>query len=224
MTDPLTWSPISLGRWFGTAVRVHILLILYVTGWLIASVVSPGGPGRLASLSHTACWLGLLLLALVLHELGHAIAAAWLECEQDEVHLWPLGSLAGPSFKMRSGEHYWVAMAGLVTSVALFLAAAIVLGLFARAQVVWSPFGNGKPDFGAPWVDKELAAPLSGAWLLGWFAYWNWVLLLANLIPALPFDAGRALRAALGGPSAIATRDNPGAFYLARGLALIIGV
>jgi Zn-dependent protease len=179
--------------------------------------------GRLASLSHTASWLGLLLIALVLHELGHAVAAAWLECEQDEVHLWPLGNLVGPTFKMRPGEHYWVALAGLVTSAALFLAVAVGLYLFARAHVVLSPFGNGKADFGAPWVGKELAAPLSGAWFLGWFAYWNWVLLLANLLPTLPFDAGRALRAAMGGPSAVAMRDNPGAFYLARGLALIIG-
>jgi Zn-dependent protease len=223
MSDPLSWSPINLGRWFGTAVRVHILLLLYVTWWLITSVVSPGELGRLASLSHTACWLGLLLIALLLHELGHAVAAAWLECEQDEVHLWPLGNLVGPSFKMRPSEHYWVALTGLVTSAALFLAAAVGLGLFAGAQVVLSPFGNGKADFGAPWVGKELATPLGGAWVLGWFAYWNWLLLLANLLPALPFDAGRALRAAMGGPSAVAMRDNPGAFYLARGLALIIG-
>jgi stage IV sporulation protein FB len=223
MSDPLTWSPISLGRWFGTAVRVHILLLLYIAWWLMTSVVSPGHQGRLASLSQTACWLGLLLVALVLHELGHAVAAAWLECDQDEVHLWPLGNLVGPSFRMRPGEHYWIALAGPVTSAALFLAAAIDLSLFAGTQIVLSPFGNGMPDFGAPWVGKELAAPLSGVWILGWFAYWNWVLLLANLIPALPFDNGRVLRAAMGSPTAVASRDNPGAFYLARGLAVIIG-
>ena len=82
--------------------------ILFVAVRLIGSVVKPGdlAPAS-ASLSHTACWLGLLLIALALHELGHAVAAAWLEGEQDEVHLWPLGNLVGPSFKMRSGEHYW---------------------------------------------------------------------------------------------------------------------
>jgi stage IV sporulation protein FB len=225
MSDPLTWSPISLGRWFGTAVRVHILLILFVATWLIASVVSPGGESRLAHLSHTACWLGLLMFALALHELGHAVAAAWLECDQDEVHLWPLGNLVGPSFKMRSGEHYWIALAGPITSAALFMVTAISLKLFAGTQVVWLPFGNGKPDFGAPWVAKDvLASPLSGAWMFGWFAYWNWVLLLANIIPALPFDAGRAVRAWQGSTSAIASRDNPVPFWLARGLALIIGV
>jgi stage IV sporulation protein FB len=223
MSDPLTWSPISLGRWFGTAVRVHILLILFVATWLLFSALSPASEGRLAHVSHTACWLGLLLIALAVHELGHAATAAWLDCDQDEVHLWPLGNLVGPSFGIRSGEHFLIALAGPVTSAAVFLATAIGVSLFAGAQVVWSPFGNGKPDFGAPWVHKELATPLSGVWMLGWFAYWNWVLLLANIIPALPFDVGRVLRAVLGSSSAVASRDNPGAFWTARAFALILG-
>ncbi len=224
MSDPLTWSPISLGRWFGTAVRVHILLILFAASWLIGSVVKPGDLTRTASLSHTACWLALLLIALALHELGHAVAAAWLECDQDEVHLWPLGNLVGPSFKMRSGEHYWVALAGVITSGAFFLATAGGLSLFAGAHVVWSPFGNGKADYGAPWVGTQLAAPYRGVWLLGWFAYWNWVILLANVIPALPFDLGRALRSWLGSPSAVASRDSTIAFWAARSCVLFVGL
>jgi Zn-dependent protease len=223
MRDPLTWSPISLGRWFGSSVRVHILLIVFVAWCLIGSVLSPAGEGRVAHVSHTACWLGLLLVALVLHEIGHAAAAAWLECDQDEVHLWPFGNLVGPSFAMRSGEHFWVALAGPITSAALFLTTAIGLRLVTGAQAVWSPFGNGKPDFGAPWVGKELASPFGGPWMFGWFAYWNWVLLLVNLIPALPFDGGRAVRAWIGSTSAVATRDNPAAFWLARTFALIVG-
>src|SRR4051812_39467901 len=37
MTDPLLWSPINLGRWAGTQVRIHITLIAYVViGLLLA--------------------------------------------------------------------------------------------------------------------------------------------------------------------------------------------
>jgi Zn-dependent protease len=225
MSDPLTWSPISLGRWFGTAVRVHILLILFAASWLIGSLVKPGDIGRLSSLSQTAGWLSLLLIALALHELGHAVAGAWLDSEQDEVHLWPLGNLIGPSFKVRSGEHFWVAVAGPATSFACFVVTAAGLSLFAGAHVSWSPFGNGKPDFGAPSVGKELARPLSAVWMLGWFAYWNWVLVLANaLIPALPFDCGRAVRARLAGQSAVSTRDSSSAFWLARSSVICVGL
>ena len=205
MSDPLTWSPIGLGRWFGTAVRVHILLIAFVIIRLIFSAGTAATQRNLSHLSQTACWLGLLLIALALHELGHAVTASWLDYDPDEVHLWPLGSLVGPSFSMRSGEHFLVALGGPLTSAALFLVSAIGLGVFADAQVVWNPFGNGKPDFGAPWVHHELARPLGSVWIFGWFAYWNWLLLLANLIPALPFDGGRVVRALTGRRSRRAT-------------------
>ena len=66
MSDPLTWSPIRLGRWFGTAVRVHVLLIAFVAMRLMFSAGSAATEGRLAHLSHTASWLGLLLVALAL--------------------------------------------------------------------------------------------------------------------------------------------------------------
>jgi stage IV sporulation protein FB len=219
MSDPLTWSPIRLGRWFGTVVRVHVLLIAFVIIRLMVAAGTLAKDGHLSQLSHTASWLGLLLVALALHELGHAVTAAWLDYDPDEVHLWPLGSLVGPSFNMRSGEHFLVALGGLLTSAAVFLVSAIVLGLFADAQVAWNPFGNGTADFGAPWVHGKLARPLSGAWMLGWFAYWNWVLLLVNLTPALPFDGGRVVRAMTG----VASRDNSGAFWAARSSALIAG-
>src|SRR6185437_5116775 len=41
MTDPLTWSPISLGRWSGTQVRVHIFLIVFVVFRLLNAAMSP---------------------------------------------------------------------------------------------------------------------------------------------------------------------------------------
>jgi len=45
--------------------------------------------------------------------------------------------------------------------------------------------------------------------------YLNWVLTLANLLPALPFDGGRMLRAFLNSTSVVSSRDNPYAFYAA---------
>jgi stage IV sporulation protein FB len=228
MSDPLTWSPISLGRWFGTPVRVHLILIIYVTSCLLVSAVKFAAEGELQQLSQTACWLGLLLVALAVHELGHAATAAWLDCDQEEVHLWPLGSLVGPSFVPRSSEHVLVAMAGPVTSGALFLVTAVGLYVFGQAQfVVWNPFGNGE-DAGAPKLaGGVLTAPLTPVLIVSWFGHVNYVLMLANLIPALPFDGGRVFRAYLGSTSVVSSRDNIHAPMTARAcgaLLVIVGL
>jgi stage IV sporulation protein FB len=226
MSDPLSWSPISLGRWFGTSVRVHVTLIIFLVFRLLSAATTAVSKGELAPLTHTACWLGLLLLSLVLHELGHAVIAAWLDSEQGEVNIWPLGSLVGPSFSPRSGEGFLVAMAGLVTSATIVLVVALGLNIFVGAQFVWNPFGNETiHDAGAPKLaGGTLAVPLSAVWVIGWFGYLNWVLLLANMIPALPFDMGRIVRAWPGSASVAPARDSLVAPYLARGFALLIAI
>ena len=61
---------------------------------------------------------------------------------------------------------------------------------------------------GAPLLSNGTPAPaLSAAWFVGWFGYLNWVLLLANLIPALPFDGGRVLRSFLASTSVSPAKD-----------------
>jgi stage IV sporulation protein FB len=231
MTDFLTWSPISLGRWFGTAVRVHIILVVFVVFRLVTSAVE-AAKGDLRQFPATACWLGLLLLALALHELAHALTAYWLDCDQEEVHIWPLGSLVAPSYVPRSSEHILVALAGPLMSGAIFLGAAIGVNVVAGAQFAWSPFGNyavdaaGKivADAGAPrLVSGALADPQSAIWLIGWFGFLNYVLMLCNLIPALPFDGGRMLRAYLSSTSVVATRESIAAPWTAHACALLLG-
>ncbi len=221
MSDLLNWSPLYVGRWFGARVRLHITLILFVSFLLLTSVVRLAAEGTLPDLARTAAWLVLLLLALAAHELGHAVTARALGVDQDEVHVWPLGSLVGPSFTMRSSENFLVAMAGPVVSGSLFMTCAIALKVFVGAQFVWNPFGN-EGDAGAPrMAGGLLAQPLTPVWVLGWFGYLNFVLMLTNLIPALPFDGGRMFRAYFGG-TAVASRDNPYALWTARASALLL--
>jgi stage IV sporulation protein FB len=236
MSDPLTWSPISLGRWFGTSVRVHITLIVFVIFQLLSMAVSLAARGELPQLSQTACWLGLLLVALAVHELAHAATAFWLDCDQDEVHIWPLGSLVGPLFVPRASEHILVAAAGPVANGLIVLVTAIGLSVFGGAQFVWNPFGNEEivkniviHQGGAPRLASGALAPaLSPVWIAGWFGYLNYILLLANLfIPALPFDCGRMLRAYLSSTSVVSSRESIAAPWTARAvglLLLIIGV
>src|SRR4051812_9272063 len=103
MTDPLLWSPISLGRWFGTQVRVHIFLIVFVVLELFTAAVVPDEQEH--RFLRTACWIGLLLLALALHELAHAVMASWLGSDPEEVRLWPLGNMVGAPVASRSTDN-----------------------------------------------------------------------------------------------------------------------
>ena len=227
MNDPLTWSPIDLGRWAGTHVRIHIFFVFFVIGSLLSAAIAPGhrvGP--------TICWLVLLLAALLVHELGHAAMAAWLGVEPDEVRLWPLGNLVAPQALNRhgGGDNLLVALAGPAASALVVLGAAVALG-FLDAQFVWNPFGNAD-DSGAPMltllaadrhtVVHRLAAPYSAAWSIGWFGYLSWVILLANLLPALPFDGGRIFRSYLSQTAVVPGRDGLIVPILAKSVALIL--
>jgi stage IV sporulation protein FB len=216
MTDPFSWS-IDLGRWSGTRVRLHLLFVLFALGKLLDAAMLKGPPHAVAQ---TASWLTLLLVALLVHELGHAAMALWLGGEPEEIRLWPLGNLVGPSpaSVSRSPETFLVAVAGPLTSLAVAIVTGVGLSL-AGALLVLNPFGH--EGSGAPLLARGgAAAPFTLLWGLGWFGYLNWVLFLANLIPALPLDGGRALRAFLAGQP----KDSMVAPWTAHSCAAVLGL
>jgi len=223
MSDPWTWS-VSLGRWSGTQVRLHFLL-LFFAGWrlLDALLVAKPAPGTHPFLE-TAAWLSLLLLALAIHELGHAAIASRLGYEVEDIRLWPLGNLVGPapSYGMRTSDSCLIALAGPLTSLTMTVIS--WLGLYlAGAQPVLNPFGNALGTFGAPTLADGLVAPaFSEVWFVGWFGYLNWLLFLANLIPALPLDGGRVFRAALAGPGFGQPRDGAAGPLMARACVFVL--
>jgi Zn-dependent protease len=222
MSDPFSWS-INLGRWAGVPVRLHFLLIVFVVVKLLGASLLDSEDE--VDLLETLAWLGLLALALGVHELGHIAASYRLDMEPDEVRLWPLGNFQGPQpvSIARARESMVVALAGPLTS----LSVAAILGvglLFADARMTLNPFGSGGSGSGAPTIGDEPAEALGAIWLVGWFAYLNWVLFLANVIPALPLDGGRVLRAYLAGPSLTATRDGLIAPWMARSFAVLLAI
>lgn len=220
MSDPFPWS-IRLGRWSGTQVKVHLFFVLFaLDALLLDPLIEPGH-----TVAQAAAWLGLLIAALALHELGHAAVAQRLGLDLDEIRLWPLGSLNAPtpSAAWRTPDAFRVALAGPLVSGALALISAIGLH-FIDYRMVLNPFGNGLTG-GAPLsAGGHVAAPFTVAWCVGWFGFLNWVLFLANLIPALPMDGGRMLRAALSGPWFGVSRDSLLAPYLGRAMAIVLGL
>jgi hypothetical protein len=220
MTDLLSWS-IDLGRWAGSRIRVHCTLVYFAILSLLAGITADT-----PRFWPTLAWLGVLLVVLVLHELGHLVAAAWRESDAEDVQLWPLGNFLGPS-GARSHEDPWVSAGGLVVSGTLALASFVGLWLFGARMVV-SPFGAW-PDAGAPYLmhvkDTPQATALTPIWYAGWFGWLNWVVFVANLcLPALPFDMGRIVRATVARPGLGVSRDAMIAPWMAHVAAAVLGL
>ncbi len=219
MTDLFSWS-FDLGRWAGSRVRVHWSLLLFPVLALLGAASEP------PRFWPTLAWLAILLVVLALHELGHFVAAFWREAEPEDVMLWPLGNLVGPS-RARAHENPWSAAGGLFSSGALAAITFVALRLVGAWMVV-SPFGEWA-DAGAPFVAGAegrfvQAAPLTMLWYAGWFGWLNWVIFLANLLPALPFDMGRIVRSTAARPGLGDSRDAMIAPWLAHVAAILLAL
>ena len=91
MRDLLSWS-VPLGRISGIAVKVHILFLVVAIGLILRVGLQKGAPNGVWL--ETTFVVGLLFVCVLLHELGHCVAARLVDGEAHEILLWPLGGLA----------------------------------------------------------------------------------------------------------------------------------
>ncbi len=122
-------------------------------------------------------WINLILpimlfTIVVLHELGHAVAARHYGVGTREITLYPIGGVARlQTARFTPNQEIAVAAAGPAVNFAL-----------AGAAYLLAP---------------SLAVTPLAAFLLGQFLVYNLGLGLFNLVPAFPMDGGRILRAFL---------------------------
>jgi Zn-dependent protease/CBS domain-containing protein len=167
---------LTLGRLGGVQVRIHWswLVVFALIVWSLAATVFPSQNPELSDGVHLAMAVAAALLffaSVLLHELGHAWQARRDGLEIDGITLWLFGGVA--QFKgafPNPGAEFRIAIAGPLVTV-------VLSGGFALLALA-----------GLPSAVDGVAA---------WLAYINLTLLLFNLIPALPLDGGRVLRAAL---------------------------
>jgi Zn-dependent protease len=167
---------INLGRIGGVQVRINWswLVIFALIAWSLADGVFPSQNPGLSDGTYIEMAIAAALLffaSLLLHELGHAWQARREGLEVDGITLWLFGGVS--EFKSgfpSAGAEFRIAIAGPLVSLVL----GVVFVLIALA--------------GAPSAVDGVAA---------WLGYINLALLVFNLIPALPLDGGRVLRAAL---------------------------
>ena len=170
----------AVGRIGGVPVFVHwsVLIVTALIAWGLAGQALPeADPGR-ASWSYVVTGIGaavVFVLALLAHELSHAVVARRHGVAVDSITLWLLGGVAqlhGEAADPRSE----LRIAGVGPLVSL------LLGLvFWGLAAVLSAAGVGGP------------VVVAVAWLAGI----NLLLAFFNVLPGEPLDGGRLLRAAL---------------------------
>jgi stage IV sporulation protein FB len=172
---------------FGIRVCIHNAMIVFILGSVLL------GPKWL-SLTDRMLSMTALLLGALIHEYGHCIAARLRHGTCSEILLWPLGGLTSPDSPPRPGARLMTVLGGPVASGLVCLTAAGGLWLVDRHE--WVPLNPLRL------MTPELAPALPPAGIcLSLFFWWvfavNYALLLVNLLPIFPLDAGQLLQTLL---------------------------
>ena len=191
----MRWT-LRLGTLFGIRIEVHVTFLLMLAGVALFTSTGP------RDAFHTALHLILLFACVVLHELGHALAAQRYGIRTREIVLLPIGGVARlERMPEKPVQELVVALAGPAVNVVLATIVGAVL------------FALGTP----PVAILDRAA---GDGTLEFLLLANATMLVFNLVPAFPMDGGRVLRATLAMflPYARATRY---ASLVGQGFALV---
>lgn len=194
------WS-LKLGEIAGIGVYMHATFLLLVI-WLAVGHIRAGD-----SLGATILGIVFVLAifgCVILHELGHALAARRFGVKTRDIILLPIGGVARlERIPEEPRQELWVAIAGPAVNVVIALGIFLWLALTAAF--------SSYEDLGftqGPFLQRLMVV--------------NLLLVIFNLIPAFPMDGGRVLRAflAMQMPYARATQV---AASVGQALALVFG-
>lgn len=176
-----SWS-ISVGRLFNVDVRIHLtFLILPMFIYWTDYAAHQGAVNG----SRDMALVGIILLAVAVHELGHMLAARRYGLVPKAVILLPLTGVAlydearseRPKATLARAREIRLAIVGPLVNLAFAGLAAALIGAMGRGIDLWS----------WPWLYAR-NLPRSLVWA-------NLYIALLNLMPAYPLDGGRILRA-----------------------------
>ena len=179
---------IQLARLFGIRIGATpswfavLFVFIYILTDYFGEIVA--GSDTLAFALAVAAAL-LFFVSIVLHELGHALVARRNGIGTTGIDLWLFGGVARLTREADSpGAEFRIAAAGPAVTLA-------VVALSLGAGMLASHAGD--VIDAARFLDDRTAP---GYALLGWLASINVILLVFNLVPAIPLDGGRIARAA----------------------------
>lgn len=176
-TDTLLTFSFPMGRLLGVPLRLSFLMpvVSVALMWRFGDMVF----GAIASI--------VLLLSLLIHEIGHLLAARRAYCLPSAVVIWPLGGMHNSRAQLSFGESCSIYFAGPILNMAIAAGCGWRLYELQLLNPLLNPFGV---------FDLQASNSLAVNCLRVTFAV-NYCLCLFNLIPVRPLDAGQALAAFL---------------------------
>lgn len=164
----------EIARVRGIAIRAHWTLFVFITwvGWqqmLTGEGWSAAGDAVLTMIGVFVC--------VVLHELGHALTAMRFGVGTQDITLYPIGGVARlQRMPSEPRQELAIAIAGPAVNIVLMLLLLTV------------SFATGGPSEAEPRFGETILANLVMV---------NLAMALFNMLPAIPMDGGRVLRAVL---------------------------
>lgn len=177
-----SWS-LSLGRWQGCEVRMHMHFPLLALGVLLyGNLANDYSPGA------ALMFLGVLLASVAVHEMVRLVAAARVGGRSVLVVISPTGGLTQPQLPADPPAHLVAALAGPTAYLSLIVASACTLAAAGEAEIL-GLLNLFNPQFIPTESNLHLVLQL-GVWVNAW-------LLMINLLPAPPLDGAELLRSML---------------------------
>lgn len=197
----MRWS-MKIAKLAGIDIFIHFTFFILVTWvafiqWKLNGSIGAAFSGVVFILAIFAC--------VVLHELGHALAAKKYGIRTQDIILLPIGGVARlERMPNRPIQELWVALAGPAVNVVIAALLAICLW-FTKTLT---------PDNQLAMTTSAFVERIMGV---------NIFLVLFNMIPAFPMDGGRVFRALLATRVAYSKATQVSA-NLGQGIALLFGV
>lgn len=205
----------QLARIFG--IRVGVGISWFVVLFVFIIFVTPifhsqlGGSRTTAYLVAVASVLS-FFASLVLHELGHALAARRSGLQVAGIDLWALGGITRTEESKDPATEFRVAAAGPLVTLGV-IAVCVLAGILIAGSNTFFELAVGE--------EGSHATPAL-VWLT-WLATINVLVLVFNLVPAFPLDGGRIAHAAIWWRTGDRNRATRATGRAGQGFALVLG-
>ncbi|MEE2639613.1 MAG: M50 family metallopeptidase [Planctomycetota bacterium] len=184
------WS-ISLGSWYGVAVRMHMLFFVFAVMTFYFGWYATGDHPGSEYYSTAIAAFGILFVSIFIHEMAHGVTANCCGGRMEAIEVFPWGGSSSIELPSNKRQQFLVHISGPLSNLLVCLGCAVFLVFDPSFSIAgsWAQlFHPLKPVI----LNNNLFA--SSVALVFWI---NWLVFLINLLPVSPFDGGKIVRSAI---------------------------